>query len=237
MSETPVMMQCFPVNNNIETFVSEDLLMPTQKDVLELNRFLLETNLNDTSTDPMSQIPYNAGPTNVIQPNKKDMQVLRPHTLPEPIRISLPDGVVPDGPFILLDMPLKDSSIIKCEQTKTPEEIITPNLLNQAQNINHISVENGLKPIPVISDNIIQNNSDNQVNNPVPIVVEMPYQLPLYSNSSLAEEDPGADYESVKFKVSKGKKRTMLKKVLLWVSIGLVIYLIVLLFKKNKLSS
>lgn len=235
MSETPVMMQCFPVNNNIETFVSQDLLIPIEKDVVQLNRFLLETNLSNTSTDPMNQIPYNAGPTNVIQPNKKDMQVLKPHTLAEPIRISLPDGVVPDGPFILLDKPLQDSNINKCKQTKTPEEIITPNLLNQAQNINHISVENGLKPIPVLSDNTIQNNTNNQVNSSVPIVVEMPYQLPLYSNSSLAEEDPGSNYESVKFKVSKGNKRTVLKKVLLWVSIALVIYLIVLLFKKNKL--
>jgi hypothetical protein len=234
MSETPIMMQCFPVNNNIETFVSEDLLIPTAKDVVELNRFLLETNLNDTSTNAMDQIPYNAGPTNVIQPNSKEMQVLMPHTLPDPIRISLPDGVVPDGPFILLDMPLKDSSINKCKQTKTPEEIITPDLLNQAQNINHISVENGLKPIPVLSaNNIIQNNSNNQVNDSPPIVVEMPYQLPLYSNSSLAEEDPGEDYEPIKFKVSKGFKRTAFKKVLLWVSIALVIYLIVLLFKKK----
>jgi hypothetical protein len=45
MSET---IQCIPVNN-VENFVSQDLLVPTSRDVVSLNRFLLEMNLDNSS--------------------------------------------------------------------------------------------------------------------------------------------------------------------------------------------
>jgi len=235
MSETPIMMNCVPINinNNIETFVSEDLLVPTSKDVEALNRFFLETNLVNTSTDSMDKIPNFAGPSNVNQPKAVNMPTMGPHTLKEPIRISLPDGVVPDGPFILLDKPLDDNNLKKCNNLKTPEDIVNKDLLNQAQNINHLSLENGLPVIPVYLNNNNGYKDTNVVNNDQvhfsPVVVEMPYNLPL---NNIAQELPSDDYSPVKFKVGKGYKRRLFKKVLMWVSIALVIYLIFLLFKK-----
>jgi hypothetical protein len=234
MSETPISMNCVPINidnNNIETFVSEDLLVPTSKDVIALNRFFLETDLEDSSSDSMNKIPHFAGPSNVAQPKMVNMPTMGPHTLKDPIRISLPDGVVPDSPFILLDKPLGDNNINKCNNLKTPEDIVTIDLLNQAQNINNLSVENGLPVIPVYLNNKDGYKDTNVVNNDLlqrkSVILNMPP-----SNNSIAEELPGYGYNPIKFKVDKGCKRRILKKILMWVSIALIIYLIVLLFKK-----
>jgi len=235
MSESPINMEYLPINSNmIEPFASEELLFPISKDVVELNRFFLESNLDDKTKGAMSEIPRLAGPTHVHQPKSTFMPTLSPHTLADPIKVAFPDGVSPnEDNFMLLDKPLEDSDLNKFKSSKTPEEIVTPEILNQAQNINHISVENGLKPIPhFLNDNKPDSIKNTKVDSPVPIVVEMPYPLPLKSGS-IPEEDAGDDYTPVKFKVAKGYKRTLIKKGLLWISVGLVIYLIVLLFKRK----
>jgi hypothetical protein len=256
MSENTIRMECFPVNQNIENFSSDNLLVPTSKDVIELNKLFLETSLDNTSKDPMNAVPYFAGPSNVVQPKSQEMQFLHPHQLSGPIRISLPDGVEPDGPIILLDRPFNSNSNKDCN--KATEDSIKFDFINQNQNVNNISSQNGLPPVPnklnnqndkstipiVVTPVQENNNYSNNMSNPVNDTKfdlpshkddnEMPFQLPL---NNVPQELPENNYTPKKFKAKSGNKsnnrKKMFKKILMWIAIALVLYLIYLIFKKK----
>jgi len=220
---------CFPIvnENNIETFVDEEILIPIQDDVIELNKFFLEAALDNACSDALKNIPRNAGETNNVQPESKPMNLLTPHSL-KPILVQLPSNVKSDAPIILLDKPLDDSNakVIK----KSPEQIVSPALLAHVQNINHISVENGLKPIPILSDpQGIKIKKTMEFDNPSPVVVELPFKLPL---QEVSEETPD-NYNPVLLKVGTGNKRKTFKKFIMYLCIALVIYLAYLLYTKK----
>ena len=254
MSE--IRMECFPVNQNIENFSSDNLLVPTSNDVIELNKLFLETSLDNTSKDPMNAVPYFAGPSHVTQPKSQEMQFLHPHQLSGPITISLPDGVEPDGPIILLDRPFNSNSNKNCNKGGAPEDSITFDFINHNQNVNNISSQNGLAPVPKLNNQNdkstipivvtpVQENKNysNDMSNPKNDTKfdlpshkddnEMPFQLPL----NVPQELPGKDYAPRKFKAASGNKtnnkKKMFKKILMWIAIALVLYLIYLIFKKK----
>ena len=268
MSENTIRMECFPVNQNIENFSSDNLLIPTSNDVIEINKLFLETSLDNTSKDPMNTVPYFAGPSHVSQPKTQEMQFLNPHQLSGPIRISLPDGVEPDGPIILLDHPFNSNSNKNCNKGKASDDSITFDFINYNQNVNNISSENGLPPVPsILQDN---DNIDKNGKSTFPIVITTPPEIKKYSNdmsnpkndtkfnlpsnkdikdnkdnkdnkeltfqlplNNVPQEIPGSEYIPKKFKVASGNKKKMFKKVLMWVAIALVLYLIYLIFKKK----
>jgi len=215
---------CFPV---VETFADEEILIPIQDDVIELNKFFLEAALDNACSDALKNIPRDAGETNNVQPESKPMNLLTPHSL-KPILVQLPNNVKSNAPIILLDKPLDDShaKVIK----KSPEQIVSPALLAHVQNINHISVENGLKPVPILSDPLgIKIKKTMEFDNPSPVVVELPFKLPL---QEVSEETPD-NYNPVLLKVGTGNNRKTFKKFIMYLCIALVIYLTYLLFTKK----
>jgi hypothetical protein len=224
--------KCFPIvnGNNIETFVNEEILIPVQDDMVELNKFFLEAALDDACSDAQINIPRDVGNyANNLNPESHPMKLLTPQSL-KPILVQLPNNVKADAPIILLDKPLDDNNakIIK----KSPEEIVSPALLSHVQNINHISVENGLRPVPILSDPQgmkLKSKNSMEFDNPSPIVVELPFKLPL---QEVSEETP-LNYKSGLLKVSTGGKRKTFKKFIMYLCIALVIYLAYLLLSKK----
>jgi hypothetical protein len=132
----------FPQNN-------QNLLVPIPDQVVELNRFILESNSNEIDNNSLINVPYFGGPVN-YQTSNKTMPVLQPHSLSDPILMSLPDEDVPNGPFILLNKSLEDGS--RCTSTKAPENIITNDFLFNTQNVIDLSKEYGLPPIPTLEN-------------------------------------------------------------------------------------
>jgi len=226
---------CFPIanGNNLETFTNEEILIPIQDDVIELNKFFLEAALDDACSDAQINIPRDVGSyANNFQPESHQMKLLTPYSL-KPILVQLPNNVKADAPVILLDKPLEDnnSKIIK----KSPEQIVSPALLAHVQNINHISVENGLKPVPILSDPQgikLKSKKTMEFDNPsLPILVESPVQIEL-PIQEVSEETP-LNYKSGLLKVATGDKRKTFKKFIMYLCIALVIYLTYLLLSKK----
>jgi hypothetical protein len=139
-------------SNNFEIqFLSNnnELLVPIPDDVIELNRYMVESNAVDTNNNAMSQIPYYGGPVSYVESNNP-MPILGPNSLSSPITVVIPDDLAPDGPFILLNSSFQDGS--RCSGTEPPENIITPKFLLNTQNVIPLSAEYGLPTIPMLQD-------------------------------------------------------------------------------------
>jgi hypothetical protein len=138
-------------SNNFEMkFVgNNELLVPVSKDVVELNRLILDSTAVNTDTNSLSQVPYFGGPVSYVESNNP-MPVLTPHSLTKPITVTIPEHVAPDGPFILLSKALKDGS--RCTGTEPPETNITPDFLLNTQNVIPLSAEYGLPKVPMLQD-------------------------------------------------------------------------------------
>ena len=160
-------------NNFQMKFVSNsnELLVPIPDDVVELNRYMVESNAVDTNNNSMDQIPYYGGPVSYVESNNP-MPILGLNSLSNPITVVIPDNVAPDGPFILLNSAFQDGS--RCSGTEPPENIITPEFLLHTQNVIPLSAEYGLPTIPMLQDpnnklnstGILENNySMNQLDN------------------------------------------------------------------------
>ena len=155
-------------SNNFEMkFVGKnELLLPVSNDVVNLNRFLLDSNAVNTDTNSLSQVPYFGGPVSYVESNNP-MPVLTLHSLSKPITVTIPDDVAPDGPFILLNKALQDGS--RCTGTEPPESNITPDFLLNTQNVIPLSAEYGLPKVPMLQDPYNQLNITGVVNASHPI--------------------------------------------------------------------
>jgi hypothetical protein len=150
-------------SNNFEMkFVGNtELLVPVSNDVVELNKFLLNSNAVNTDTNSLPQVPYFGGPVSYTESNNP-MPVLSLHSLTKPINVIIPDNVAPDGPFILLNKALQEGS--RCTGTEPPESNITPDFLLNTQNVIPLSAEYGLPKVPMLQDPYNQLNSTGVVN-------------------------------------------------------------------------
>jgi hypothetical protein len=155
-------------SNNFEMkFVgNNELLVPVSNDVVELNRFLLDSNAVNTDTNSLDQVPYFGGPVSYAESNNP-MPVLSLHSLSKPITVTIPENVAPDGPFILLNKALQEGS--RCTGTKPPESNITPDFLLNTQNVIPLSAEYGLPKVPMLQDPYNQLNITGVVNASNPI--------------------------------------------------------------------
>jgi hypothetical protein len=155
-------------SNNFEMkFVgNNELLVPVSNDVVELNRFLLDSNAVNTDTNSLDQVPYFGGPVSYAESNNP-MPVLSLHSLSKPITVTIPENVAPDGPFILLNKALQEGS--RCTGTKPPESNITPDFLLNTQNVIPLSAEYGLPKVPMLQDPYNKLNITGVVNASNPI--------------------------------------------------------------------
>jgi hypothetical protein len=150
-------------SNNFEMkFVgNNELLVPVSSDVIELNRFFLDSSAKNTDTNSLDKVPYFGGPVSYTESNNP-MPVLGVNSLTKPINVFIPDKVAPDGPFILLSKALQDGS--RCTGTEPPETNITPDFLLNTQNVIPLSAEYGLPKVPMLQDPYNKLNNTGIVN-------------------------------------------------------------------------
>lgn len=220
-------MECVPIisKKNIENFASDELLIPLSNDLLEVNKFYFISNVDETNSDVMKNIPADAGPTNFNQPCANPMPTIGPNNVKKS-NLKITNDVKPNDVPVTQDKPLDDSNN---KVKKTPEEIITPELLAQNQNVNHISVENGLPPVPSIQ-NIKSSNQPVVKSNDKPVIVELPYQVPTEYGVGIETPD---NYKATVLKVTKGVKRKFFKKLIMYICIAVIIYLVYRLFSNK----
>jgi hypothetical protein len=224
--------ECVPIifkKKNIEKFTSDELLVPLSNDLLEVNKFYYISNLDESNNDVMKNIPADAGPTNFSQPCPNPMPTIGPNSVKKS-NLKITNDVKPNDMPNFQDKPLDDS---KNKVTKSPEEIITPELLAQNQNVNHISVENGLPPVPSIQDYNLNNKTKKEPVvklNDKPVVVGLPLKVP--TSYQVGIETP-EDYKETVLKVTSGVNKKFFKKLIMYICIAVILYLVYKLFSNK----
>ena len=286
--------ECYPTvnnNENIETFKNSngEVYFPDVPEVLQANQKFLSKMVGIDNNLISDQLPKETSPTNNPQPNPTPMPVIKPNSLPKPVKIALPDGVAPTAPVLLLSR-LPDDLQYETVTSLSPDNTPANNLDKNLKKSNQMSVENGLTPVPVVSapsgkpvadqvnkvvvnapgvsqqiaqyvaepvsqpvaqpvvdqvntvvdkvNTVVVNASS--VSQPVStktLLKELTNQVatkPTTSNARIVELPPENEPAPAVLKIKKTHQRRLMKKVLMYIAIALVIYLIYLLFNENK---
>jgi hypothetical protein len=253
--------ECYPTvdnNHNVEGFEnsSGEVYFPNVPEVLQANQQFLNKMVGIDNNLVSDQLPKQTAPTNVPQPEPVPMPVIKPNSLPRPVKIALPDGVSASAPVLLLSkLPndLKDETVMSLSPDNTPSNNLDDNLKKS----NEMSVENGLPPVPVVAapsgKPVVDQINTVVVSAPssVPVVPTVPVvPVSAVSTKMIPDDAPKrmanrtADARIVELpvetepapqmlNVKKTHKRKFMKKVLMYIAIALVIYLIYLLFNEK----
>lgn len=250
--------ECYPTvdnNHDVEGFKnsSDEVYFPNVPEVLQANQQFLNKMVGIDNNLISDQLPKQTAPTNVPQPEPVPMPVIKPNSLPRPVKIALPDGVAPNAPVLLLSrLPddLKDETVMSLSPDNTPSNNLDDNLKKS----NIMSAENGLQPIPVvaapsgkpvvdqINTVVVSAPSSVSVVPVVPVSAVSTKMIPDDTSKIMTNRTADARIVELpvetepapqKLNIKKTHKRKFIKKVLMYVAIALVIYLIYLLFNEK----
>lgn len=242
--ENKVEYNCYPTinNNEIETFqnMTGQIYFPDVPQVMQANQRFLSNMIGIDNNMISDRLPVETGPTNNPQPVKVEMPQIKPNSLPRPVTIALPDGVSPNAPILLLSS-LPEETTEQVVMAVSPSNTPNNNLDSNLKKVNEISAKSGLPPVPVVGAPTGQAVID-QVNTAGLIPAEQDNRVPatrmLLADSDVREArivelPPASEKAPQNISIRKTHKRRYMKKLLMYIAIALVIYLVYLLFNEK----